>query len=53
MKPAQVVKELVKWLPVAWELRELFGGDKRKALRAIRSRELKLRAARDRRMGRG
>jgi len=52
MSTMDVVKEIAKWLPVAWELRELFSGDKRKALAAIRSAEMKARALRDARMGR-
>jgi len=52
MTPAQVIAEAAKWLPVAWQLRDVFGGDKRAALAALRKLELDRRKARDRRMGR-
>jgi hypothetical protein len=52
MNAAEIIKELVRWLPIAWQLRELFGGDTKKALAAVRKVELDQRKARDKRMGR-
>lgn len=52
MKPDAIIAEIAKWLPVAWRLRSLFGGDKRAALAALRKLELQRRVERDKRMGR-
>jgi len=52
VKAESIIKEAARWLPVAWKLRSIFGGDKRKALAAIRKLELDKRKERDRRMRR-
>lgn len=41
-----------QWLELGLKLRDIFGGDKRKALAALRKWELDQRKARDKRMGR-
>lgn len=47
---AKIVAELARWLPVAWQLRDMFGGDKREALKALRRWELEERRRRDARL---
>lgn len=52
MTAATVVREIARWLPLAWQMRAVFEGDRRKARRALRAWELAKRAERDRRMRR-
>lgn len=47
---AKIVTELAKWLPLAWQLRSVFGGNQKKALAALRKWELDERKKRDARL---
>ena len=48
----KIIEMIARFIPLAWELAQIFGGDTREARSALRRLELEERAKRDERMGR-